>query len=32
MSRAEADKLATENPQEMQKRMAEGYRVVDNAA
>ena len=32
MTRAEADKLAGENPGEMAKRMADGYMVVDEAA
>ncbi len=32
MMRAEADKLATENPAEMAKKMGEGYKVVDEAA
>ena len=32
MTRAEADKLAMENPAEMAKKMGEGYKVVDEAA
>ena len=32
MTRAEADKLARENPAEMSKKMGEGYKVVDEAA
>ena len=32
MTRAEADKLAVENPAEMAKKMGESYTVIDNAA